>query len=224
MVLLQTPAISALEKFWLWLNMQDQILFIYINRILTNSFLDGLFPIWRESITWYPLYLFLLVFAILNLKHKAWLWVLFLIITVVLTDQISSSFVKNYFNRSRPCSDPVFINYVRLLMNRCPSSGSFTSSHATNHFGAAVFLSITLKEYFKNWRYLFFLWAATICYGQVYVGIHYPTDVLGGALLGSLIGYASANFFNRRIGPLHQAESLRTTSSVGKVDRDASEI
>ncbi|MBA4140912.1 MAG: phosphatase PAP2 family protein, partial [Segetibacter sp.] len=70
----------------------------------------------------------------------------------------------------------------------------------TNHFGAAVFISVTLKEYFKNWRYAFFIWAAIVSYAQVYVGIHYPTDVIGGAVAGSLIGYATATFFNKKIG------------------------
>jgi membrane-associated phospholipid phosphatase len=200
MTILQAQLSSVIERLLMWINGQDQLLMIYINRVLTNSFLDSAFPIWRESITWYPLYLFLLVFMLINFGMKAWSWILFLIITVILTDQISSSFLKDFFNRTRPCSDPFFSHYVRLLMNRCPSSGSFTSSHATNHFGAAVFISLTMKPYFKNWRYLFFFWAATVSYGQVYVGVHYPTDVMGGALLGSLIGYGTAAFFNRRIG------------------------
>lgn len=200
MTILQAQPSSSIEKLLGWINGQDQLLMIYINRLLTNSFLDRAFPIWRESITWYPLYLFLLVFMLMNFGMKAWWWMLFLTITIILTDQISSSFIKDFFHRTRPCSDPFFSNYVRLLLNRCPSSGSFTSSHATNHFGAAIFISLTMKRYFKNWHYLFFFWAATVSYGQVYVGVHYPTDVVGGALLGSLIGYATASFFNRRIG------------------------
>lgn len=200
MILLQAQTLSWADKLWLWINGYDQVLFMYINRVFTNSFLDNLFPVWRESITWYPLYLFLLVFTVMNFGMKAWPWILFLIITVVITDQVSSSFVKEFFSRPRPCRDPSFSHYVRLLMNRCPSSGSFTSSHATNHFGAAVFISITMKDYFRNWRHLFFFWAATVSYGQVYVGVHYPTDVIGGAALGSLIGYVTASFYKRRMG------------------------
>ena len=65
-----------------------------------------------------------------------------------------------------------------------------------------------MRHYFKNWAYLFFVWAATICYGQVYVGIHYPLDVIGGAIFGSGIGIITASIFNRRIGlpPLLQRE------------------
>lgn len=199
-MILQAQSLSAIEKFWLSLNALDQYLFIYINRIWTNTFLDSAFPIWRESITWVPLYLFLLVFALFNLKSKAWPWMLFLIITVVITDQLSSTYIKEWFSRPRPCRDPSFSNYVRLLMSRCPLSGSFTSSHAVNHFGSAVFLSLTLKPLIKKWRYLFYFWAVTICYGQVYVGVHYPLDVIGGGLLGTLIGYITASFFLKKFG------------------------
>ncbi len=193
-------SLSSLEKLWLWLNFIDQYIFIYINRYWTNSLLDNIFPIWRESITWVPLYLFLILFALFNLGSKAWPWIMVLIITVTITDQLSSSFIKEWFNRPRPCGDPSFSGYVRLLMNRCPSSGSFTSSHATNHFAATVFLSLTLRPLIKKWRYLFYFWAITICYGQVYVGVHYPLDVIGGGLLGALIGLLTAKFFLGRFG------------------------
>jgi undecaprenyl-diphosphatase len=66
---------------------------------------------------------------------------------------------------------------------------SFTSSHATNHFGVATFLFVTLGRFFGSWKYLIFIWAALICYAQVYVGVHYPLDVLFGALLGFAIGH-----------------------------------
>ena len=92
------------------------------------------------------------------------------------------------------------IGYVRMLLNHCSGGLSFPSSHATNHFGAAVFIYCTLKKYLGNWSYLFFLWAASICYAQVYVGVHYPTDVLGGAIIGSIIGYIVALIYNKKIG------------------------
>jgi undecaprenyl-diphosphatase len=103
--------------------------------------------------------------------------------------------VKEFFDRVRPCSEPTLAGHVRLLLNRCPSSGSFTSSHAVNHFGIATFIYVTMKDIFKNSGKLFFIWAATICYGQVYVGVHYPLDVIGGAVLGCLLGYAIAMIF-----------------------------
>jgi undecaprenyl-diphosphatase len=194
--------------FWAHVNAWDTWLFLQINREWTNGFLDQVFPWWRDANTWVPLYLFLLVFILLNFGWKAWPWILFVVLTATLTDQVSSQLFKDWFNRPRPCRDPLLMYQVRLLLNRCPSSASFTSSHAANHFGAACYLYFTLKPYIKKWGYLFFVWAATVSYGQVYVGVHYPLDILGGAVLGSLIGYGSASFFNRRI----QLPALRTAA------------
>lgn len=191
-----------MEKILFWLKSCDQWLFIYINSFWTNHFLDSLFPVWRDSITWVPVYLFLLLFVIFNFGRKAFPWVCLFIITVSLCDQVSSTFIKEWVARPRPCGDPYFSQYVRLLLNRCPSSGSFTSSHATNHFGMSVFIALTFKQFIGKWRYLLFFWAATISYGQVYVGVHYPLDVVGGGVLGALIGWASASFYVRQFGLL----------------------
>jgi undecaprenyl-diphosphatase len=81
-----------------------------------------------------------------------------------------------------------------------PQSSSFTSSHAANHFGMAIFLYLTLKNDFGKWPLLFFLWAFSISFAQVYVGVHYPLDVTCGALIGILIGYLCGKSFNRNYG------------------------
>jgi membrane-associated phospholipid phosphatase len=205
--LLKPDTTLFIGNFWLWIKAIDQWLFLYVNRFWANSFLDAIFPIWRESLTWIPVYLFLFIFCVINFNWKALLWSGLFIITVSLCDQVSSAFLKDFVGRIRPCSDPYFSQYVRLLINRCPGSGSFTSSHATNHFGMAVYICVTFKEFIGKWKYLVYFWAATVAYGQVYVGVHYPFDVIGGALLGSLIGWMAASFHNRRVGVL----SLKST-------------
>jgi membrane-associated phospholipid phosphatase len=193
-------ATNFIDKLWHWLDTKDKIAFVYVNNIYTNTTLDSIFPWWRDGTTWLPLYLFLVVFMFLNYKNKAWVWMLFAMLTVILSDQISSGFLKNWVNRPRPCQDMVMQYYTHLRINYCPKSGSFTSSHATNHFAAAMFIFLTLKPVLKKYSWLFFMWAGTISYGQVYVGVHYPLDVLCGAMLGCLIGWASASFFKRRLG------------------------
>lgn len=201
-MLLLNAGTGGIQHIWLWLKATDQWLFVYINRVLTNPFLDSVIPVWREALTWSPLYLFLLLFTIFNFGWKALPWICLFIITVSLCDQVSSTFIKNWIARPRPCSDPYFSPYVRLLLNRCPSSGSFTSSHATNHFGMAVFVSLTFKHFIGRWKYALYFWAATISYGQVYMGVHYPFDVIGGAITGAFIGWASASFYRRQFGVL----------------------
>ena len=174
----------------------DRWLLIKINTDWSNSFFDSIFPVWRHSDTWLPLYFFLFLFMIMNFGWRSLPWMLLLGVTAGICDQVSSSFLKEFFARQRPCSDGSMFGHIRFLLTRCPTSGSFTSSHATNHFGAAMFIYITMKDVFKKNGLWFFVWAASICYGQVYVGVHYPFDVVGGAIVGCLIGYGMALIFN----------------------------
>ena len=176
----------------------DLRLFFKINGQWINGFLDFLLPWMREPYLWAPLYLFLAVFIVYNYKWRGFFWMAFFIITFALTDQ-SSMFIKDAVDRLRPCRDPLISQYVRVLVVYCPSSGSFTSSHAANHFGLAMFSFLTLRSQIGKWAWLFFLWAAVIGYSQIYVGVHYPLDILGGALLGILAGTLSGGFFQRRI-------------------------
>jgi membrane-associated phospholipid phosphatase len=194
--------LSFFQRILAWIGECDQWLFLSINTEWTNSFFDSIFPWWREANTWVPLYLFFIVFSILNFKQKAFPWILFIIVTLTITDQLSSTFIKNWVERMRPCRDEDLMGQVRLILNNCSGGYSFPSSHATNHFGFAMFIFITLRPILKKWGWLFFVWAATICYGQVYVGVHYPVDVLCGAILGCMIGYLTARFYNKKIGPI----------------------
>ncbi len=175
----------------------DKWLFRNINSVYTNSVLDQFFPVWRESITWVPLYFFLLLFVLINFKSKGWVWLLLILLLPSLTDILSSQVIKDWIQRPRPCQDNTVDFTVRLLLNRCPKSFSFTSSHATNHFGAAVFIFLTLKKFIGKYRWLFIFWAATISYGQVYVGVHFPLDIIGGAIVGTLSGWLGYLLFKK---------------------------
>jgi membrane-associated phospholipid phosphatase len=150
----------------------------------------------RDS-TWVPLYLFLLVYAITNFPKKAASWIVGLAITPSITDLISSRLIKPAFARMRPCNDPTLVDSIRILVDHCGQNGSFTSSHAANHFGIAMFIWLTMKNVWGDYAAIFFIWAATISYAQVYVGVHFPLDVIGGAILGCLIGWLIATIFNR---------------------------
>lgn len=183
-----------------WLKQLDTFIFFKVNSVYTTPFLDALFPWYREGNTWIPLYLFIILFVVINFQKYALHWILFVVITLLLTDQMSSSIIKPFFERLRPCSDPNLLNKVRLLLNHCSGGFSFTSSHATNHFGFAVFIIITLGHIMGKWKYLFIIWAASVSYGQIYVGVHFPFDILGGAILGSTIGWLTASFYMDRIG------------------------
>ncbi len=183
----------------------DKQLLRLINYTWHNNFFDWLMPWLRNSLMWAPLYLFLIVFTVSNFKKNGWWWILFVLCTVTLSDLTSSRLIKENVMRLRPCNDADLSSWLRVLVGYRPQSSSFTSSHATNHFAVASFIYITFKnnpllQPFKNWLLLLFFWAFSICYAQVYVGVHYPVDVACGALIGILIGYLPGKFFNRHYG------------------------
>ena len=180
----------------------DYWLFSRINQVWTSPFLDTVLLFMREQELWYPFYLFLLVFAPLNFRKKGWIWALYLAMTVIISDLISSHLIKEHLFRLRPCNNPAWADSMRFLANYCPIGSSFTSSHACNHFAMAFFIYRTLKHTSPWWR-LVFVWAFLISYAQVYVGVHYPLDVTCGALLGSLIGWQVSRVFRHQAGTLH---------------------
>lgn len=186
--------------FWKKLVQWDQSLFISINSEWTNPVFDVVLPIMRNSFIWYPVYLFLLIFVLLNFKARGLWWVVFFLSTLALTDMTGTYVFKHVFERLRPCSDPEFFTHVRLLLKQCAGGYSFTSNHAANHFGMATFFFITFRHSFKIWAWIALCWAAAICYSQVYVGVHYPLDVLAGAMLGLAFGITTGTFFNKRFG------------------------
>ena len=191
-----------LDQVWQWLSAWDTVIFLQINTIWINPIFDAVLPIWRNANSWVPLYLFLIVFSVVNFRSRSFFWILGAVFSLVLTDQISSSLFKPFFERPRPCNDPVLMSHVRLLLDHCSGGYSFTSSHATNHFGFSVYVFVTLRSIFHKWSYLFLFWAASVSYAQVYVGVHYPLDILCGALIGATIGYATSQIFIRKAGQI----------------------
>jgi len=177
----------------------DYWLMLKINRDWQSTIFDYVSLFIREASFWVPVYVFLLLFITLNFGKKGWWWALALIGLIALADSLSSHLIKEILFRPRPCRDEVMAQNIRFLAKTCGMNGSFTSSHATNHFAIASFLYLTLKKSSPFWI-LGFVWAGMISYAQVYVGVHYPLDVIGGAILGTTLGYFTASLFNHQIG------------------------
>ena len=192
--------LQVMLSFWQKIEDWDQWVFIKLNSQLVNPFFDSVMPYFRSSQYWAPLYLFLFIFVVTNFKGKGLWWSLLFLCTVSLTDIVSSRVFKEAFERARPCQDPDFIQYVRLLVNRCSGGYGFTSSHAANHFGMATYFFITFRHILKKWAWIAWVWASLVGYAQIYVGVHYPTDIIGGAILGVIFGTTLGLFFNKRFG------------------------
>ncbi len=173
----------------------DQYLFSLINGEWTNGFMDYILPIWRDKYFWIPVYFFIVFYMIFNYGKKGYWFVLFLLLTVASTDMASSQLIKKSVQRLRPCRAPE-ISGERVLVT-CGHGYSFTSSHAANHFAISMFLIFTLAGRYKKVLPLCLFWAISVAYGQVYVGVHFPLDVLCGALLGGLIAYLGSQLYQR---------------------------
>jgi undecaprenyl-diphosphatase len=180
----------------------DFSLMLWFNRTFYNPVLERIALLMRESLFHIPLYIFIVLFVALNLKKKAWWWILGVVLLVSFSDLISSHFLKDYFNRPRPCRDPVMANYINFLAKYCGANGSFPSSHAVNHFAFATYTFVSLRK-ISGYFGLLFIWAALICLSQVYVGVHYPLDVFVGAILGCIFGFIGGRIARQTLS-LHQ--------------------
>jgi undecaprenyl-diphosphatase len=188
--------------FWQRLLDWDTRLFLTLNHKLANPLFDTLLPFFRDSIFWAPLYLLILAFVYLNFGTRGLWWSLFFILTVAISDLTGTYLFKETVRRIRPCNEPSLAGQVRLMINACPGGYSFLSNHAANHFGLATFMVFSFRSTFKVWIYLFYVWAILICFAQLYVGVHYPSDILAGMLLGTMAGYTTASVYRYTFGKL----------------------
>jgi undecaprenyl-diphosphatase len=177
----------------------DQNLFFFINEGFQNPFFDATLPWWRNKYFWVPLYVFIASFLILNFQKKGFFIILGLIASIGISDITSSQLIKKTVKRVRPCNDTQIKEGVHLLIP-CGGGYSFTSSHATNHFTVATFLILTLGQVFSWIKLPLLLWATSIAFAQVYVGVHYPLDIIGGAMLGIIVGYLTFLLFSKVAG------------------------
>jgi len=178
----------------------DEQIFYLINSEGQNAFFDWLLPLWRNKLTWIPLYLFMTIVILYQLKIKGLYLLLALGITIGVADTLSSKVIKKTVKRERPCRNNK-LPEVRNLVH-CGGGYSFTSSHATNHFAVAAFLVFLTANIFGRWRYLLWFWAFLVAYAQVYVGVHYPLDVICGGSLGVIIAAFFTYFYKNKINKI----------------------
>ena len=164
----------------------DQQLLLQINGS-DSLFWDGFMWIATNMRTWIPMAIVLLYVIFKNNKIKETLLIIGLIALVfTLSDQISSGLCKPFFARFRPTQDPELMYQIDIVNGYRGGIYGFTSSHAANTFGLAIFLSLVIK----NWSLSIFLfiWAAINAYSRMYLGVHYPGDILFGTLTGLGVG------------------------------------
>ena len=183
----------------------DYNLFYFINRKLASTSLNEIMLLLRQAYTWIPIYLFLLVFFYVNCKKYFFPIVVLSILTFSLTDYISAGIIKPSIGRMRPC----YNSELTFAVNNLPGCGgkySMPSSHASNHFGLSTFWFLVIQHTLKSKWYWLWLWALAIGFAQVYVGVHFPGDILAGLVLGAATGMFTFYLFKRWIAMRENAE------------------
>ena len=166
----------------------DTELFLFLNG-LHADWLDPVMTFISGKLTWTPFYLVLLYLVIKNYKKQSILIILGIILLIVCSDQISSGIFKPLFERPRPCHNEAIKDLVYLPNGHCGGAYGFISSHACNVFALAVFMTNILKRYYRKIGWVMFVWASLVAYSRIYMGVHYPGDVIVGAAVGAIIGW-----------------------------------
>lgn len=151
------------------------------------AFWDGLMFGFSEKLTWAPLYLSLIFVIFKKWKHQGWWIILGLVLCIVIADQVASGILKDTVKRLRPSRDPELEGMVELVKNYRGGLYGFVSSHAANSFGLALLTSLLFRN--RVFTAFIFLWAIINAYSRIYLGVHYPGDILGGILVGLFAGW-----------------------------------
>jgi len=164
----------------------DQDLFLWLNGHHT-PLLDSLMYWITFKYTWIPMYILLIALHLKKDWRKSWPELLVVLLAVAVADKITSGLMKPYFLRFRPCHDPELQGLVHQVTG-CGGLYGFASSHASTSFAVAMTWFAFLRTKI-SYAWLLFVWAAIYSYSRVYVGVHYPADIVIGSLIGLAVGW-----------------------------------
>lgn len=164
----------------------DRKLLLFING-WHEPWLDSVMVSLTNGLVWSPLFLIVIGVMIYKFRWQSIAMLLFVALVIFLTDRVSSGLIKPWVGRLRPSHEPDLADLLHIVNGYRGGVFSFVSSHAANAFGVATFLWLILRKNVK-WIWVMFIWATIFSYTRIYLGVHYPSDILGGGVLGALIG------------------------------------
>lgn len=172
----------------------DKEVFFYLNGWGGPQW-DYFFQFVSHKLSAVPLYLFLLIISYQKFGLKPTLLLLVSVaLLITVTDQLGN-FFKYGVGRLRPCHDPEVLPFMRLVKSYCGGQYGYFSAHAGNAFALAVFFGSVLKSILKRIGVFLVIWAAFVAYSRVYIGVHFPLDIITGAIIGSLFGWLFVKLF-----------------------------
>ena len=164
--------------------LEDKQAMIFLNNLGSSTF-DPFWILVSEKWFWIPLYIIFLYFLYKNFNKKSLFYILlFVALGITASDQIANIF-KFGFERLRPCHDPSLEGLLREV--KCGGKFGFYSAHSSNSFFVATYLTMLLGKKIKQLPYFLFVWAAIVAYSRVYLGMHFPGDIIIGAIMGILL-------------------------------------
>jgi undecaprenyl-diphosphatase len=194
------------------LNALDTALLLFLNK-MHNPFLDFLMYWASSRWVWIPFYIYIFLELFKKYPKHVWEIIVFVTIMIALSDQLTSTIIKNAVHRLRPCHEPMIRDEIHLVNGYCGGSFGFVSSHAANSFAFLSFFIFLFRTKHKKLRWIIIGWAVLISYSRIYLGVHYPGDVFCGALLGSLLGIStgySYNFYRENFHKSEKSDAIRS--------------